>query len=130
MARGIVRKIDDLGRVTIPIEYRRAITIGTGDALDLYIMDKVIHLKKGKGRKLDALGRYTLPIEVRRSLRFELNELVDIYVDGDEICIKRETLQCVICGSEDETQLHEVNRVLICKSCALAVTDMVMEAGL
>jgi transcriptional pleiotropic regulator of transition state genes len=130
MAIGIVRKIDDLGRVTIPIEYRRALNLATGDALDLYTVDKVIHLKKGKGRRLDELGRYTLPIEVRRSLRFEMNELVDIYVKGDEICIKREMLQCVICGSEDETQLHEVNGVLICKSCALAVTDMVMENGL
>jgi transcriptional pleiotropic regulator of transition state genes len=127
MARGIVRKIDDLGRVTIPIEYRRVINLATGEALDLYIEGKVIRLKKGKGRKLDALGRYTLPIEVRRSLRFELNEIVDIYVDGDEICIKKEMLQCVICGSEDETQLIEVDGVLICRDCAVKVIDKFAE---
>ena len=130
MVRGMVRKLDNLGRATIPIEYRRAIDLEIGDALDLYIENKVIRLMKGKGRKLDALGRYTLPIEVRRSLRLAQNDFVDIFVEGDEICIKREALQCVMCGSEDESQLREVNGVLICKKCSLDVYEKVMEEGI
>jgi transcriptional pleiotropic regulator of transition state genes len=130
MIKGIVRRIDDLGRATLPKEYRNILGIEAGTALDLSIDNKVICLKKGKGRKVDALGRYSIPIEVRRSLRFEQNELVDMYVVGDDICIKRAALQCVMCGSEEEANLHEVNGVLICKTCALAVTDMVMEHGL
>jgi transcriptional pleiotropic regulator of transition state genes len=127
MTKGMVRRIDDLGRATIPIEYRRSIDLKEEEAFDLYTLDKVIHLKKGKGRKLDALGRYTIPIEVRRSLRFELNEMVDIYVEGDEICIKREMLQCVICGSDDENSLMEVDGVLICRRCGMKVIDKFAE---
>ena len=35
-ATGIVRKIDDLGRVVIPKEIRRSLNIKDGDALEIY----------------------------------------------------------------------------------------------
>lgn len=38
-ATGIVRRIDDLGRVVIPREIRRALNIREGDALEIYTMD-------------------------------------------------------------------------------------------
>ena len=33
---GIVRKVDELGRVVIPIELRRTLTIGEKDALEIF----------------------------------------------------------------------------------------------
>ena len=43
---GIVRKVDELGRVVIPIELRRKIYIEEKDALEIYVdADKII-LKK------------------------------------------------------------------------------------
>ncbi|MBE5966973.1 MAG: AbrB family transcriptional regulator, partial [Lachnospiraceae bacterium] len=76
--KGIVRKLDELGRITLPIEYRRTLSYGERQGFDLYVDGNAIHLKRGNGRKLDQLGRYTLPIEVRRSLRFDDGELVDM----------------------------------------------------
>lgn len=38
-ATGIVRRIDDLGRVVIPKEIRRALNIREGDALEIYTTD-------------------------------------------------------------------------------------------
>ena len=35
-ATGIVRRIDDLGRVVIPKEIRRTLRIREGDALEIY----------------------------------------------------------------------------------------------
>ena len=35
-ATGIIRKIDDLGRVVIPMEIRKALRIHTGDPLEIY----------------------------------------------------------------------------------------------
>ena len=43
---GIVRKIDDLGRVVLPIELRRTLDIEIKDALEIYVDRDQIILKK------------------------------------------------------------------------------------
>ena len=43
---GIVRKVDELGRVVIPIELRRTLGIGEKDALEIYVDGERIMLKK------------------------------------------------------------------------------------
>ncbi|MCM3164672.1 AbrB/MazE/SpoVT family DNA-binding domain-containing protein [Metabacillus litoralis] len=45
---GIVRKVDELGRVVIPIELRRTLGIAEKDALEIYVDDDKIILKKYK----------------------------------------------------------------------------------
>ena len=43
---GIVRKVDELGRVVIPIELRRTLGIEEKDALEIYVDGEHIILKK------------------------------------------------------------------------------------
>lgn len=43
---GIVRKVDELGRVVIPIELRRTLNIEEKDALEIYVDAEHIILKK------------------------------------------------------------------------------------
>lgn len=43
---GIVRKVDELGRVVIPIELRRTLGIDEKDALEIYVDAEKIILKK------------------------------------------------------------------------------------
>jgi transcriptional pleiotropic regulator of transition state genes len=43
---GIVRKIDELGRVVIPIELRRTFAINVDDPLEIYVDSEKIILKK------------------------------------------------------------------------------------
>ena len=45
-ATGIVRRIDDLGRVVIPKEIRRQMSIREGDPLEIFIDNDNICLKK------------------------------------------------------------------------------------
>jgi transcriptional pleiotropic regulator of transition state genes len=45
---GIVRKVDELGRVVIPIELRRTLGIAEKYALEIYVDDERIILKKYK----------------------------------------------------------------------------------
>jgi AbrB family transcriptional regulator, transcriptional pleiotropic regulator of transition state genes len=45
---GIVRKVDELGRVVIPIELRRTLNIAEKDALEIYVEEDRIFLKKYK----------------------------------------------------------------------------------
>lgn len=43
---GIVRKVDELGRVVIPIELRRTLGIEEKDSLEIYVDGEKIILKK------------------------------------------------------------------------------------
>lgn len=43
---GIVRRIDELGRIVLPIELRRTFDIGEKDALEIYVDQDAIILKK------------------------------------------------------------------------------------
>ena len=43
---GIVRKVDELGRIVIPIELRRKLEIGEKNALEIYTDGEQIILKK------------------------------------------------------------------------------------
>lgn len=43
---GIVRKVDELGRVVIPIELRRTLGIEQKDSLEIYVDEDQIILKK------------------------------------------------------------------------------------
>jgi transcriptional pleiotropic regulator of transition state genes len=45
-ATGIVRKVDELGRIVIPIELRRTMNIEEKDALEIYVDGNSIILKK------------------------------------------------------------------------------------
>lgn len=43
---GIVRKVDELGRIVLPIELRRTLDIDVKDALEIYVDGSQIMLKK------------------------------------------------------------------------------------
>lgn len=45
-ATGIIRRIDDLGRVVIPKEIRRTINIREGDPLEIFLEDGGVVFKK------------------------------------------------------------------------------------
>ncbi|HLR41594.1 MAG TPA: AbrB/MazE/SpoVT family DNA-binding domain-containing protein [Virgibacillus sp.] len=45
---GIVRKVDELGRVVLPMELRRTLDIHEKDAMEIYVDDDKIVLKKYK----------------------------------------------------------------------------------
>ncbi|MEG0876990.1 MAG: AbrB/MazE/SpoVT family DNA-binding domain-containing protein [Oscillospiraceae bacterium] len=43
---GIVRKVDELGRIVLPIELRRTLDIAEKDSLEIYVEDDSIILRK------------------------------------------------------------------------------------
>lgn len=45
-ATGIVRKVDELGRVVLPSELRRTLHISTGDSFELFTNENTVILKK------------------------------------------------------------------------------------
>ncbi len=43
---GIVRKVDELGRIVLPIELRRTLDVNERDPLEIFVEDNTIVLKK------------------------------------------------------------------------------------
>ena len=43
---GIVRKVDELGRIVLPVELRRTLDINEKDALEIYVDGSSVVLKK------------------------------------------------------------------------------------
>ena len=43
---GIVRRLDELGRITLPIELRRNLGVGERDPLEIFVEDERIILQK------------------------------------------------------------------------------------
>ena len=46
-ATGVIRRIDDLGRIVIPKEIRKNLRIRVGENLEIYVNNKKVSLEKG-----------------------------------------------------------------------------------
>lgn len=73
-ATGIVRKVDELGRVVIPVELRRTLNIDIKDPLEIYVDGDQVILKKyeptcifcGEGKDIKSFdGKNICPICIK-----------------------------------------------------------------
>lgn len=55
-ATGIIRRIDDLGRVVIPKEIRRTLGIHEGDPLEIFLHEDCVCLRKYSTDKLEKVS--------------------------------------------------------------------------
>lgn len=118
MAKGIVRKLDELGRITLPIEVRRMFELSGGDKVGLSLDGQVIRVSKtisGMNRPLDHLGRIALPIEYRRTLGLKEKDPIDMYIDNGEIYMQKDG--CEWCG-----EINGLIKVLDHKLCTVCAT--------
>lgn len=73
-ATGIVRRIDDLGRIVIPKEIRRSMRIQEGDALEIFTSEEGITFRKYRTEHSSEL----------EGLADQLYEQACSYTRGDE----------------------------------------------
>jgi transcriptional pleiotropic regulator of transition state genes len=76
-------------------------------------------------RRIDHLGRVVLPKELRRTMDINEDDPMEIFTEDGTIILKPYAVKCK-CGASDD--LLHVGDIHICKKCALAVADAVMEA--
>ncbi|MCI9626911.1 MAG: AbrB/MazE/SpoVT family DNA-binding domain-containing protein [Clostridia bacterium] len=122
---GIVRKVDQLGRVVLPKELRKTLNIKeVEDSLEIYVEDNRIVLKKydenegisGIVRRVDQLGRIVLPIELRRNMNIaEEKDSLEIFVDQNKIVLKKYEPACIFCGNAKNVFVFKGKN--ICPEC-------------
>ncbi len=83
------RKVDELGRIVLPIEYRAHYSISAGDAVAITATDYDLVLSKASEatentKTVDELGRVVIPAALRKQLNISSKELIAIipYEDG------------------------------------------------
>lgn len=78
-ATGIVRRVDDLGRVVIPKEIRRTMNIREGEPLEIYIDKDMVCFKKYSYDAVSELN--TIINEIYEDARMKCNEYSDKRID-------------------------------------------------
>ena len=88
-ATGIIRRIDDLGRVVIPKEIRRTLRIREGDPLEIFVHDGMVCYKKYTPET-----DYLNTIE---SMLTDLSEDMDVALDKkEELKLKMEEIVALL----------------------------------
>ena len=90
---GIIRRIDDLGRVVIPRELRRTLNIREGDPMELFIADEVLCLQKYyvrggyKARVKNLIANIAEDgcMENSEEIKAKLNEVLELLGGKDSI---------------------------------------------
>lgn len=101
LKKGITRNIDVLGRIVIPIAWRKKLEINTGSKIGITLKEDELVLKHDldgklekqgiRIRRIDELGRIVLPKDLRNILN--LNE-------NDELYIMTQNNNCIILNKQ------------------------------
>ncbi|MFB7138508.1 MULTISPECIES: AbrB/MazE/SpoVT family DNA-binding domain-containing protein [unclassified Bacillus (in: firmicutes)] len=126
---GIIRKLDDLGRIVLPKELRITMNLGNNAPFEIHFEDGMIILTKydetsglsGIVRRLDDLGRIVLPKELRNMLNLNKYEPFEVFVDEDKIILKQFVASnaCMVTGVVDENNFSfDSGKIIVSKNGA------------
>ena len=92
-ATGIVRRIDDLGRIVIPKEIRRSIRLREGEAMEIFLEDDCVCLKKYTPSEEDLATRCQKYISGRgayiKAINFINDTTVVLFTNGSSATVKK-----------------------------------------
>ena len=92
-ATGIIRRIDDLGRIVIPKEIRRNMRLREGDAMEIFLEDNCVCLKKYTPSEEDLATRCQKYISDRgayiKAINFIDGTTVVLFTNGSSTTVKK-----------------------------------------
>lgn len=124
---GIVRKIDELGRVVIPNDYRIN-KYQEGSKVYLQVLDNYIILtdknefETGIEKQFDELGRILIAKEIRDNLDIKYADSLMIWSFDGGIVIKKIEDECIFC--KNKNNLQQFNEKLICDGCIEQISEL------
>lgn len=126
----ILRKVDALGRIVLPIGMRSIMNWDIGDSIEIFVKNGGIYLKKfdssnivsGMVRNLDTLGRIVIPMEIRRTFDIRSNDGIEILLNSGQIILKKCQNRCIFCNSIGD--LVNFKNKAICKDCVKSISKL------
>jgi AbrB family transcriptional regulator, transcriptional pleiotropic regulator of transition state genes len=123
-AIGVIRSLDDLGRIVIPREIYKTlgVDISKRPYMEIYqlendiVVEKAKDMTKGFIRRVDNLGRIVIPIGLERKLGLDRVERTDIefFMDGEKIILRKYEPGCTFCGNSDNLKRYKGRNVCDC----------------
>lgn len=77
-----LRKVDELGRLVIPIEIRNELKINENDIVKLSINEYSFT------DKIDEIGRIKLPMDIRNELDIKVADTLKVYIEDRNIILE------------------------------------------
>ena len=117
---GSIRKLDELGRLVIPSEYRKGKVVdgetpvkvyNIGDYVIVELLDKADENTK----KFDELGRVLVQVEIRKKLNWNKDDKIEIWDCDKYFIMQKEKNECVFCERKDN--LIKYKKQLLCEQC-------------
>jgi len=101
--RGMVRRVDSLGRILVPKEYRRELGLETNSRIELAVLADGLLVRPlpagGSGggarpafRRIDNLGRVNVPVAARRALGIDFHDEMEMFLLRDGMFIRKKVM--------------------------------------
>ncbi|MCL1952289.1 MAG: AbrB/MazE/SpoVT family DNA-binding domain-containing protein [Oscillospiraceae bacterium] len=92
--RGMVRRVDNLGRILVPKEYRKELGLEEDNRIELAVLPdgllvRPLRSSKGPARRIDALGRVNIPVTARRALGIAFGDELEMFLLRDGMFIRK-----------------------------------------
>jgi len=91
--RGMVRRVDNLGRILVPKEYRNELELEKDNRIEIAVLEDgllIRPLRAGHGgRRIDALGRINIPVGARRALGIDFHDELEMFLLRDGMFIRK-----------------------------------------
>ncbi|MCL2299531.1 MAG: AbrB/MazE/SpoVT family DNA-binding domain-containing protein [Firmicutes bacterium] len=91
--RGMVRRVDNLGRILVPKEYRKELGLEKDSRIELATLADGLLIRPADAdshaRRIDALGRINVPVGARRALGIEYYDEMEMFLLRDGMFIRK-----------------------------------------
>lgn len=92
MKTGIIRRIDDLGRIVIPKEIRRSLAIKEGDPLEISLENNKICLERYQTGNIDVLNTVIENIRYDEYLEVDKSKVLDLLTEAKKLLKSQEEM--------------------------------------
>lgn len=82
-----LRKVDELGRVVIPIEFRNELKLNENDNIKLFINESNFE------SNLDGIGRIKVPVDIRNKYNIKSADKLKIYIEDKNIVLENKYIK-------------------------------------
>ena len=128
-ATGVVRRIDELGRIVIPKEIRKNMCIKEGENLEIYTIDNdIIALKK-----YSTLSKFSELSEIIISVLYQILNKEVLLVDTSNIINyrgkRKDIFKCTELSNDLVSILNERRKIINNDKTDLAITDTLINTS-